>query len=66
VVRVHITAAGRTELARRRLIRTERLGALFDQLPDDQQAALVAAVPAIGALTHMPESQANVREGAHL
>jgi DNA-binding MarR family transcriptional regulator len=66
VVRVHVTDAGRTELARRRLIRTERLGALFDQLPDDQQAALVAAVPAIGALTHMPEPQADVREGAHL
>ena len=63
VVRVHITEAGRTELIRRRSIRTERLGALFDQLPSDQQEALVAAMPAIGALTHLP---APVQEGAHL
>lgn len=56
VVLVHITEAGRTELARRRAIRTDRLGALFDQLPDDQRAALVAALPAITALTRpVPE-----------
>jgi len=59
VVLVHITEAGRTELARRRAIRTDRLGALFDRLPADQQTALVAALPAIAALTRP------VREGAH-
>jgi DNA-binding MarR family transcriptional regulator len=58
VVRVHITEAGRVELTRRRSIRTERLGALFELLPHDQQAALVAAMPAIGALTHLPEPDA--------
>jgi DNA-binding MarR family transcriptional regulator len=63
VVRVHITEAGRTEMIRRRSIRTERLGALFDQLPADQQRALVAAMPAIGALTQLPEPH---KEGAHL
>jgi DNA-binding MarR family transcriptional regulator len=56
VVLVHITETGRTELARRRAIRTDRLGALFDQLSDDQRAALVAALPAITALTRpVPE-----------
>lgn len=66
VVRVHITDAGRAELARRRSIRTERLGALFDQLPAEQQAALVTAMPAIVTLTHMPEPQPQAQEGAHL
>jgi DNA-binding MarR family transcriptional regulator len=65
VVRVSITDAGRAELARRRSIRTDRLGALFDRLPDAQQAALVAALPAIQNLTLMPEPQAT-QEGAHL
>jgi DNA-binding MarR family transcriptional regulator len=51
VVRVHITEAGRAELNRRRSVRTERLSELFDRLTDDQQAALVAALPAVGALT---------------
>jgi DNA-binding MarR family transcriptional regulator len=64
VVRVHITEAGRIELARRRSIRTERLGALFDQLSDAEQAVLVAAMPAMVTLTHMPEPHA--KEGAHL
>lgn len=64
VVQVHITEAGRVELARRRSIRTERLGALFDRVPADQQAALVAAMPAIETLTHLPEP--HVQEGAHL
>ncbi|TDV44833.1 MarR family winged helix-turn-helix transcriptional regulator [Actinophytocola oryzae] len=68
VVLVHLTAAGRTELTRRRAIRTERLGELFDRLPDDQQAALVTALPAIHALIQ-PAEQVDDRpraEGAHL
>jgi DNA-binding MarR family transcriptional regulator len=62
VVRVHVTAAGRAELARRRSIRTERLGALFDRLPTDQQAALVAALPALTTLN----ATKGLKEGAHL
>jgi DNA-binding MarR family transcriptional regulator len=50
VVRVHLTDAGLTELSRRRGVRTERLGELFDRLTGEHQAALVAALPAIGAL----------------
>lgn len=50
VVRVHLTDAGLTELSRRRGVRTERLGELFDGLTGEHQAALVAALPAIGAL----------------
>jgi DNA-binding MarR family transcriptional regulator len=51
VVRVHITDAGLTELSRRRGVRTERLGELFDRLTHGHQATLVAALPAIRALT---------------
>jgi DNA-binding MarR family transcriptional regulator len=61
VVRVQITDAGLTELRRRRAFRTERLGALFDRLTEDEQTALVAALPAMVTLTHMP-----AKEGAHL
>jgi DNA-binding MarR family transcriptional regulator len=61
VVRVHVTDAGLTELRRRRGVRTERLGALFDRLTDEHQAALVAALPAIGALT----APRPVAAGAH-
>jgi hypothetical protein len=61
---VHITDTGRAELRRRRDVRTERLGALFDRLSADHQAALVAALPAIGALTDAAVTP--VREGAPL
>lgn len=52
VVLVHITDAGQAELLRRRDVRTERLGVLFDRLTADQQVALVAALPALRELTH--------------
>ncbi|GAB1510609.1 MarR family transcriptional regulator [Actinophytocola sp. KF-1] len=61
VVRVHITENGRAELARRRVVRTERLGALFDRLSADERAALFAAVPAIRTLTQLA---AEPHEGA--
>lgn len=61
VVRVHITDAGRAELARRREVRTERLAVLLDQLPAEERAALHAALPAIGSLARLA---ANPREGA--
>lgn len=51
VVLVRVTAAGRAELRHRRAVRTTRLASLLDRLPDAERAALVAAVPAIAALT---------------
>lgn len=67
VVRVHITDAGRGELLRRRALRTERLGALFEQLTAEQQDALVAALPAIDALTRLAApGEARRPEGAQL
>jgi len=51
VVRVHITDPGRAELMRRRAVRTERLAGLLDRLTADEQAALIAALPAITTLT---------------
>jgi DNA-binding MarR family transcriptional regulator len=61
VVHVHITDAGRAELLRRRAVRTEWLGGLFDQLSTDERDALVAALPAIGSLTRLA---AQPQEGA--
>jgi DNA-binding MarR family transcriptional regulator len=61
VVRVHITETGRAELARRRIVRTERLATLFDRLSADERTALFAAIPAIGALTQLA---AEPHEGA--
>ena len=63
VVLVHITDTGRMELGRRRRVRTERLGSLFDRLTDDDQAALVAALPALTALSRATEQEI---EGAYL
>ncbi|MEV6315695.1 MarR family transcriptional regulator [Streptomyces sp. NPDC051776] len=58
VVRVHITDAGREALARRRAARAERLGELLDRLCPDDRAALLAALPAIDALTRLePEDR---------
>jgi len=60
VVLVHVTDAGRAELVDRREVRTSRLGALLDQLPADERAALYAALPAIESLTRLaaePERQ---------
>jgi DNA-binding MarR family transcriptional regulator len=61
VVRVHITETGRAELARRRVVRTERLTTLFDRLSADERTALFAALPAIGTLTQLA---AEPHEGA--
>ncbi len=63
VVLVHITDTGRMELGRRRRVRTERLGSVFDRLTDDDQAALVAALPALTALSRATEQEI---EGAYL
>jgi DNA-binding MarR family transcriptional regulator len=53
VVQVHITAAGRVELARRRKVRTDRLAGLLDALTARERSALTAALPAITALTQL-------------
>jgi DNA-binding MarR family transcriptional regulator len=50
VVYVRITAEGQAVLARRRAVRAERVAALLTRLSPDQQAALVAALPAMDAL----------------
>ncbi|MPZ83776.1 MAG: MarR family transcriptional regulator [Actinophytocola sp.] len=53
VVRVHITDAGRAQLAHRRAVRTERLATLLDRLTAPEQEKLTAALPAITALTRL-------------
>ena len=50
VVYVRITAEGQAVLARRRAVRAERVAALLTRLSPDEQAALVAALPAMDAL----------------
>jgi DNA-binding MarR family transcriptional regulator len=65
VVRVRITDTGRSELLRRRTVRTDRLSTLFDRLSAEDQAALAAALPAIGALTQLA-AQPQAQEGAHV
>jgi len=64
VVLVHVTDAGRAELVDRREVRTSRLGALLDQLPADERAALYAALPAIESLTRLAAEPE--RQGAQL
>jgi DNA-binding MarR family transcriptional regulator len=64
VVLVHVTDAGRAELVDRREVRTSRLGALLDQLPADERAALYAALPAIESLTRLAAEPE--RQGARL
>jgi DNA-binding MarR family transcriptional regulator len=52
VVYVRITAEGQAVLARRRAVRAERVAALLTRLSADEQAALVAALPAMDALAN--------------
>ena len=51
VVLVHITDTGRAALAERRAARAERLAVRLAQLTPAERAALVAALPALDALT---------------
>ncbi len=53
VVLVRVTDAGRTELSRRREVRTARLTTLSARLGADERAALFAALPAVEALTRL-------------
>src|ERR1700734_1883791 len=50
VVYVRVTAEGQAVLARRRAVRAERGAALLTRLSPGEQAALVAALPAMEAL----------------
>jgi DNA-binding MarR family transcriptional regulator len=53
LVMVHITPAGRRLLARRRAARAKRLSALLNRLDDQEQAAIVAALPALHRLADL-------------
>jgi DNA-binding MarR family transcriptional regulator len=63
VVRVEITGAGKAVLARRRAVRAGRIAGMLAGLPQEQQAALAAALPAMDALTaaHRAEPLAGTR-----
>ncbi|MFF5296999.1 MarR family winged helix-turn-helix transcriptional regulator [Paractinoplanes globisporus] len=50
---VTITEAGREAVARRREGRTQALAALLEQLPVEEHAALVAALPALDHLSDL-------------
>ena len=54
VVLVAITEEGQATLARRREVRSERLGAILAELSPDHRAALAAALPALDALASVP------------
>jgi DNA-binding MarR family transcriptional regulator len=56
VVLVTITDEGRATLAGRRAVRGERLAAIVGQLSPEHQAALAAALPALGALASVPRA----------
>jgi DNA-binding MarR family transcriptional regulator len=51
VVAVHLTEAGRAELARRRSAQAKRLAELLAGLPAADRAAIAAALPALDRLT---------------
>jgi DNA-binding MarR family transcriptional regulator len=48
---VRITEAGRAELARRREAQAKRLAELLAELPEEDRAAIAAALPALDRLT---------------
>jgi len=54
VVLVVITDEGRAVLARRRLVRTDRLAGIIAQLGPEHRAALASALPALDALASVP------------
>jgi DNA-binding MarR family transcriptional regulator len=54
VVLVVITDDGRTTLARRRAVRTERLTSIIAHLGPEHRAALADALPALDALASVP------------
>ena len=56
VVQVSLTADGRAMLARRRAVRAERLAEILARLSPDEQAALSAALPVMGALANAQQA----------
>lgn len=54
VVLVAITDNGQATLARRRAVRSERLGAILAELSPGHRDALTAALPALDALAGIP------------
>ncbi|MCE7009130.1 MarR family transcriptional regulator [Kibdelosporangium philippinense] len=57
VVQVHITQAGRAQVAYRRQVRAERLAELLARLDPAHHEALTAAIPAINALRGLADDQ---------
>jgi DNA-binding MarR family transcriptional regulator len=53
VVLIEITDHGRDVMARRRAVRTQRLTELLAHLDEEEQAAIVAALPALHRLTQL-------------
>ncbi len=56
VVQVRLTADGKATLAGRRAVRADRLAGLLAMLSADDQRALAAALPAMGALASAQRS----------
>jgi DNA-binding MarR family transcriptional regulator len=65
VVLVAITEEGRATLARRRAVRSERLGAILAELSPEHRDALAAALPALDALASIPRRDDPDRIAAH-
>ncbi len=64
VVLVAITDEGRAVLARRRLVRTDRLAGIIARLGPEHRAALAAALPALDALASVPREDEPARVAA--
>jgi DNA-binding MarR family transcriptional regulator len=65
VVLVVITDEGRSVLARRRSVRSERMAAIIAQLGPEHRAALAIALPALDALASVPRADDPARATAH-
>jgi DNA-binding MarR family transcriptional regulator len=65
VVLVVITDEGRATLARRRLIRTDRLAGILAQLSPAHRDALASALPALNALADIPRADDPARAVTH-
>ena len=61
VVLVVMTDEGRTVVARRRAVRSERMAAIIAQLSPEHRAALAIALPALDALASVPREDDPVR-----
>ena len=64
VVMVVITDEGRSVLARRRSVRSERMAAIIAQLGPEHRAALASALPALDALASIPRDDDPARATA--